>query len=175
MLEHRTAVEQQLIDEAVDEQRRLKQTRDRVLARLWAIADLDFEVTRGSASAQVKALSMIVAIEGLIPDRHMDRRAAAAQNKPAHSPVTAEIYQAEWLRQQKEQNVDPHPALAEQESAPGPQPAQESAEAPPPITDPTPLKPSQPASPVPRVPGADFAPDTRVPFSIKRNPFARRR
>jgi hypothetical protein len=51
MLEHRAAVEQQLIDEDVDEQRRLKQTRDRVLARLWAIADLDFEVTRGSGSA----------------------------------------------------------------------------------------------------------------------------
>ncbi len=30
---------------------------------------------------------------------------------------------------------------------------------------------SWPAS-VPRVPRADFVPDTRVPFSIKRNPFA---
>jgi hypothetical protein len=27
-------------------------------------------MTRGSASAQVKTLSLIVAIEGLIPDRH---------------------------------------------------------------------------------------------------------
>jgi hypothetical protein len=174
MLEHRAAVEQQLIDEDVDEQRRLKQTRDRVLARLWAIADLDFEVTRGSASAQVRALSIIVAIEGLIPDRHRNRRAATA-HKPTHPTVTGEIYQAAWLRQQQEQNVDPNPTLAEQESAPEPQPAPASAEAPLPIADPTPLKPSQPASPVPRVPMADFVPDTRVPFSIKRNPFAHRR
>jgi len=36
MLEHRAAVEQQLIDEDVDEQHRLKQTRDRVLARIGA-------------------------------------------------------------------------------------------------------------------------------------------
>jgi hypothetical protein len=38
-------------------------------------------MTRNSMSAQIKAISMIVAIEGLIPDR----RAAAIQNKPAVS------------------------------------------------------------------------------------------
>jgi hypothetical protein len=38
------------------------------------------------------------------------------------------------------------------------------------------LNPSPTASSAPRVPMADyFPPDTRVPFSIKKNPFARRR
>jgi hypothetical protein len=68
----------------------------------------------------------------------------------------------------------PPPNLAEQESAPEPQPAPPSAEAPHRIAEPTPLEPSQPASPLPGIPGANFVPDTRVPFSIKRNPFAHR-
>jgi hypothetical protein len=37
MLENRAAVEQKLVEQDTDEQRRLKQTRERVLARLWAI------------------------------------------------------------------------------------------------------------------------------------------
>jgi hypothetical protein len=155
--------------EIPDEQHRLKQTRERVLTRLWEIADLDPEKTRGSMSAQVKALSMIIAIEGLIPDR----RAASAQNKPAPPPVKAEIYQAAWLRQQRE---NPSPAQAEQEAAPEPQPAPASANGSPALSNPTtdltgstvsagPSNPTPTASRVPRVPGADFvAPHTRIPF-----------
>jgi hypothetical protein len=56
MQEHHAAFEQQLIAEEVDGQCRLKQTRDRVLARLWEIADLDFVQTRGSASASSRLL-----------------------------------------------------------------------------------------------------------------------
>ena len=67
MLEHRAAVNEQLIEQETQELRRLNLSRDRVLARLWQIADLAPEKTRNSASAQVKALSMIIAIEGLIP------------------------------------------------------------------------------------------------------------
>ena len=52
-----------------------------VLDRLWEIADLDAEKTRGNMSSQVKALSMIAAIEGLIPVAAPPPR----QNKPAHS------------------------------------------------------------------------------------------
>ena len=59
---------------AVEEPRRLN------LGRLWEIANLDPERTRSSASAQVKALSMIVAIEGLIPDR---RAARPEQTRPS--------------------------------------------------------------------------------------------
>ena len=76
MLEHRAAVRQQLVQQeadlsrrAVDGQRRLNLDREQVLARLWEIANLSPEMTRGSITGQVKALSMIVAMQNLIPDR----------------------------------------------------------------------------------------------------------
>jgi hypothetical protein len=86
MLEHRAAMHEQIVQQEAEELRRRNQSRERVLARLWEIADLDPEMTRNSASAQMKALAMIVAIEGVIPDR----RAVSAQNKfagPQPSPV----------------------------------------------------------------------------------------
>ncbi len=193
MLEHRAAVQQHLVEQdtdlsrsAVEGQHRLNVIRGQVLGRLLEIAHLSPEMTRGSITGQVKALSMIVAIEGLIPDR----RAASAQNKPAPPPVTAQIYQAEWLRKQRGENVDPE-SFVQEEAAPEPHSAPGSTEGAPPISCPTPepaLEPSEPdffgaplnPSPTPswapRVPMADnVAPDTRVPFSIKRSPFARRR
>jgi len=160
-------------------------SREQILARLWEIGNMNPEITRGSLCGQVKALSMIVAIEGLIPDR----RAVSAQNKPAPPPVTADIYEAEWLRNQRSgKNVDPEPTppATQEETASEPSSAHDS---PPPTAEPIPA----PASAVsqhqaapgngtptpslaPRVPMADhFAPDTRVPFSIKKTPFARRR
>ncbi len=194
MLEHRAAVQQQLVDQDTDRLHRLNLGREQVLGRLWELANLGPEMTRCSITGQVKALSMIIAIEGLIPDR----RAASAQNKPAPPPITAQIYTAEWLRnRQSGENVDPQPPPppAQEEAASEPQSAPGWADGAPPISGPTPgptpdptlnhgessffaapLNPSPTASSVPRVPMADyFAPDTRVPFSIKRNPFARRR
>jgi hypothetical protein len=53
------------------------------------------EMTRGSISGQVKALSMIVAIEGMIPDR----RASSVENRPAAPPP--QIYPAAGLRKQE--------------------------------------------------------------------------
>jgi hypothetical protein len=165
MQEHRAAVEQQLIGEDVDGQRRLKQTRDRILARLWEIADRDFEQTRGSASAQLKALALIAALEGLIPNRR-------AENKPEQKPVVPNFYQAAWLRAQQNQDANPTPAAEKQGAAPEHQPAAEPPDAPPPISEPAPTNPPPTAPSMPRVPGAEFAtPDTRVPFSIKK-PFA---
>jgi hypothetical protein len=201
LLEHSTAVRQQLVEQdadlsrrAVDQQNRLTQTRDRVLARLWELASLAPEMTRGSMSGQVKALSLIAAIEGLIPGR----RPASAQNKPAPPPVTADIYPAAWLRKQQENGVSPPPP-AQQEAAPEPpklssrlprravEPERSVAEGPAVPPNPTAdlarstdsagrLSPSQTTSPVPRVPMADYsAPDTRAPFFIRKNPWARRR
>ena len=84
MLEHRAAMHDRLVQQESEEQRRLNLGRERVLARLWEIADLDPEMTRNSASAQIKALSMIVAIEGLIPDRQRpSRRLRAEQIRPS--------------------------------------------------------------------------------------------
>jgi hypothetical protein len=125
MLEHRAAVEQQLVQQEAEGLRRFNLSRDRVLTRLWEIARLSPEMTRGSITGQVKAISMIVAIEGLIPNR----RAASAQQNSAPPPVTAQIYTAEWLRtRQSGENVDPQPPPARQEAAAEPQSASSSAD-----------------------------------------------
>jgi hypothetical protein len=180
MLEHRTAVNEQLVDEDAGQQRRLNQTRERLLARLWEIADLEPEKTRGNMSSQVKALTTIAAIEGLIPDR----RAVPGKNKPAHPPVTADIYAAAWLRKQQD-NEDSPPEPTGQESAPEPQSASGSADPPPPVSPTADLtgstdfpghsSPSQTASLVPRVPGADFVPNSRGPLSLRMGAWKLRR
>ena len=63
--------------------------RDQILDRLWELATLSHEATRGSIAGQIKALSMIVAIEGLIPDR----RLSPSGTQPAAPPVKPQIYQ----------------------------------------------------------------------------------
>ena len=69
MLEHRAAVQQQLAQQEADGLHRLNLDREQVLKRLWEIANLSPDMTRGSITGQVKALSMIVAMENFIPDR----------------------------------------------------------------------------------------------------------
>jgi hypothetical protein len=69
MLEHRAAVQQQLVQQEADGVRRLNLDREQVLARLWEIANLSPDMTRGSITGQVKAISMIVAMENFIPGR----------------------------------------------------------------------------------------------------------
>jgi hypothetical protein len=180
MLEHRAAVQQQLVEQETDLSRRavegLRQQnlwRQQVLDRLWEIANLPAEVTRGSISGQVKAISMIVAIEGLIPDR----RAGSKNNQSAPPPSQPDIYPAAWLRRQQGETIDPWPgpALVEEEGEPNlAEPAPGSAEdAPPlPIFDHGFANRPNSSEPTPSVPSA---PDTRAPFSLKKNPFARRR
>jgi len=203
MLEHRAVVEKQLVEQETQELRRCSLARDRVLARLWQIADLDPEMTRNSASSQVKALSMIIAIEGLIPSRTTNgRRSVAAQNQPASPPVHPPFYVSAWARTQQnaetadsEPSPDPAEEEAQQEAVTEVQPAPGGADDPPnPSPDPTaiklssprpavegpavhaPLNSSQTTSSLPRVPMADYvAPDTRRPFSIDKNRFGRRR
>jgi hypothetical protein len=89
MLEHRAAVEQQLVQQeadlsrrAVEEQHRLNLDREQVLNRLWEIANLSPDKTRGSITGQVKALEMIAAMENFIPNR----RAVASQKKSVPEP-----------------------------------------------------------------------------------------
>jgi hypothetical protein len=186
LLEHSAALRQQLAEQDADLSRRAaekqNQNRERLLARLWEIADLTSEITRGSMSSQVKALSLIAAIEGHIPDR----RAAFAQNKPAAPLPTPDIYAAAWLREQQENGVPPADSARQQaapEEGPAVLPDLSPGSTPNSTVDLTrstdsagPSSPSQTTSSVPRVPMADnFAPDTRIPFFIKRNPFARRR
>jgi hypothetical protein len=129
MIEHRAAVRERLVDQEADGLRKLNFGRDQILTRLWELATLSPEATRGSIAGQIKALSMIVAIEGLIPDRRLSLPAT----QPAAPPVKAQIYTAEWLRKQQHQAAGEEPgdavAAAEaQHVAPqvhDPKPAQE--------------------------------------------------
>jgi hypothetical protein len=204
MLQHRAAVQQQLVQQEADGLRRLNPDREQVLARLWEIAKLSPEMTRGSVTGQVKALSMIVAMENFIPDR----RAVSAEKKSAPAPVNAQIYASAWRRGQQATTIDPQPTPAppvppapacrgacrgaqEEDSpgVPGPELGPRSVGEAPPHPGPSqstfanPLSPSQ-APPVdPYGPGfsfvpdarGPFVPDTRIPFSIKKNPLARPR
>ena len=153
MSEHRAAVKEKLINQEVDGLRKLNFGRDQILDRLWELATLSHEVTRGSIAGQIKALSMIIAIEGLIPDR----RSSPSGTQPAAPPVKAQIYEAEWLRKQQHQSAvqpgeDPGDPVAAQNPtrrAPGPHPE--------PAPEPTPE------------PAAALANDTSSP-NLNRNP-----
>ncbi len=182
MLEHRAAVQQQLVQQEAEGLRRLNLDREQVLARLWEIANLSPEVTRGSITGQVKALSMIVAMQNFIPDR----LAVFSEKKPPTATAHPQIYAAAWRAEQQATTVEPQPspAPAQQEDSPGvpePELAPRSAEEAPPDPDPSQstfakrFSPSEAQPPAPYVPILASVPDTRVPFSIKKNPFARRR
>ena len=131
MIEHRAAVRERLVDQeadlsrrAVDGLRKLNLSRDQILTRLWELATLSHEVTRGTIAGQIKALSMIIAIEGLIPDR----RLSPPGTQPAAPPVEPQISPSQWLRQQQHKPADEDPgdsdAAAEaQPVAPQPAPA----------------------------------------------------
>ena len=157
--------------------RRKNQWREQVLERLWEIANLPAEATRGSITGQVKALSMIVALEGLIPDRR-----GSSDNKSAPTPPPPDIYAAAWLRQPQGKTIDPQPgaALVDKEhkedeaglAEPEPAPGSTEDAPPPPIFDHGFA--NRPNSSE-MTPSVSSAPDTRVPFSIKKNLLARRR
>src|SRR5271168_1674648 len=156
MLEHRAAVQQQLVQQEADGLHRLNLDREQVLARLWEIAKMSPDMTRGSVTGQVKALSMIVAMENFIPDR----RAISSEKKSPPTPTRPQIYPAAWLAKQQATRIhpQPNPAPAQQEARREDGPATPkhtpgSAEEAPPNPGPSqsafanPLSPSQ-ASPV---------------------------
>jgi hypothetical protein len=170
MLERRAAMQQQFLDQESEKLRRKELRREQVLDRLWEIAKMAPEMTRGSITGQVKAISMIVAIEGLIPDR----RAGSAEND-----------KAAWLtRKGKAIDPQPNPVSVQEEVEPG-LPEPESTPAPAVVAAPLPipsesafaslLRASEAALSARYVPAFMSAPDTRSPFSIKNNPFDRRR
>jgi hypothetical protein len=122
MNEHRAAVRERLVGQEVEGLRKLNLGRDQILARLWELATLSHEVTRGIIAGQIKALSMIVAIEGLIPSRMKACRLSPSEQQPAASPVEAQIYEAEWLRKQQHQAAGEEPGdpVAAAEAQPDP-------------------------------------------------------
>jgi len=105
MIEHRAAVKEKLVDQEAEGLRQLNLGRDQVLARLWELANLSHEVTRGIIAGQIKALAMIVAIEGLIPTR----RFSSPETQPKAPPVDAPFYKSQWLREQQQQPVAEEP------------------------------------------------------------------
>jgi hypothetical protein len=105
MIEHRAAVKERLVDQEADGLRRLNLGRDQILTRLWELATLSHEATRGTIAGQIKALSMIVAIEGLVPSGMNARRFSPPAAQPAAPPVEAHIHTADWLCKQQH---DPH-------------------------------------------------------------------
>ncbi len=191
MIEHRAAVRERLVDQEAEGLRQLNLGRDQILARLWELANLSPEATRGSMAGQIKALSMIVAIEGLIPSGTMnDRRLSPSVTQPAAPPVKAQIYSAQWRRQQPQAAVEePGGSVAATEAQPT-APQAPDPEPPPPLHQN--FDPNQPSlanpfinpQPLNRVPAAtglvfDAVLDTsslpRLPFSPKKGPFARLR
>jgi hypothetical protein len=105
MNEHRAAVREKLVDQEAHGLRKLNIGRDQILARLWELATLSHEVTRGIIAGQIRALSMIIAIEGLIPDR----RSSPSGTEPAAPPVEPDIYAAKWRREQQHQPLGEEP------------------------------------------------------------------
>jgi hypothetical protein len=183
MLEHRAAMHDRLLQQESEEQRRLNLGRERVLARLWEIADLDPDMTRNSMSAQIKALSMIVAIEGLIPDRNTNRRAGSAQNKSAPPPVHPPIDTAAWLREQQGKTTGPDSVRDEHEPGVPHPPPGEAVDAsshlgstPGPDFNLSgsifarPSSPSKATSSAPHAPFSASAPDNRTPSSMEKKP-----
>ncbi len=123
MIEHRAAVRERLVDQEAEGLRQLNLGRDQILARLWELANLSPEATRGIIAGQIKALSMIVAIEGLIPSGTMnDRRLSPSGTQPAAPPVQPQIYRSQWRSQQSQAAVeepgDPVAATETQPAAP---------------------------------------------------------
>ena len=87
MLEHRAAVSERLVEQEAEGLRKLNIGRDQILNRLWELATLSHEVTRGAITGQIKAMAMIIAIEGLIPDRRVPQSAP--------QPAAARIFEPE--------------------------------------------------------------------------------
>jgi hypothetical protein len=153
MLEHRAAVREKLVDQeadlshlprlavgrAVEGLRNLNLGRDQILTRLWELANLSSEATRGSIAGQVKALAMIVAIEGLIPNS----RLSPTQNQPAALPAQPQIHTAEWLRPQQRQAEGTEPgdvvAATKVQAALSPEPKSPPHPAPKPAINPSSL------------------------------------
>jgi hypothetical protein len=167
MLEHRAAVQQQLAQQEADLSRRavgglhrLNLDREQVLARLWEIAYLSPEMTRGSITGQVKALSMIVAMQNFIPGR----LAASSEKKsppgPIHRGNTAPNFVIPSEAEGPAVVLNPRPTPAPAGAPPDPGPSRS--------TFANRFTPSE--APEPYIPQFSSVPDLGVPLPIK-NPF----
>ncbi len=148
MAEHRAALREKLLLQESEGLRKLNVGRDKVLERLWELATLPPDATRGNINGQLKALAMFAAMGGLFP------AAPAAQPEPptAPSPAEPQIYVAEWRREQpgpQAEAVPDEPSLQDPSvpaSPSAPEPAPGSSSDVPPLPQPPPFS-------LPRRPG----------------------
>jgi hypothetical protein len=164
MVEHRAAVQQQLIKQeadlsrgAADELRRLNLDREQILERLWEIAKLSPEMTRGSVSGQVKALTMIVAMLNFIPDRRAVSTEKKSDSAPPAPPKRGAGRGAKQEHSRAVREPEPAPGLAA-EVPPDPVPSQS--------TFGDRVSPAK-APPLPYVPLFNSVPDLGIPLPIK--------
>ena len=119
MIEHRAAVREKLVDEEADRLSKLNLGRDRILTRLWELAALSAEATRGSITGQMKALAMIAAIEGLIPSATKnDRRHAPSATQPVATPRNVQIDDSGWRPKDQPAPADPPASAPAEPGAP---------------------------------------------------------
>jgi hypothetical protein len=111
MAEHRAAVREKIVREESEGLRKLNLGRDRILTRLWELAALSAEATRGSITGQMKALAMIAAIEGFIPDRRHSHAGKQAVTMPCNAQTGDSAWRSEDRPAAAGQSADP-PASA---------------------------------------------------------------
>jgi hypothetical protein len=179
MLEHRAAVEQQLVLQEAEGIRRRSLDREQVLDRLWEIAKMSPEMTRGSVTGQVKALSMIVAMESFIPGRHP---VSSEKNSPTVLANPLQGYTAVGLVRQPA-TMEPQPSPVTGRGVSEATPARPASPGEPrsvPWDPPVSQSPSAnrigpSKAPLPYVPLFNSVPDLGFPLSMVKNPFVNAR
>jgi hypothetical protein len=205
MAEHRAALREKLLIEESEGLRKLNVGRDQLLAHLWYLATLPPEVTRGNINGQLKATAMFASFGGLIPEASNAHPAQPTVKAHIYESEWHRKQREQEANQQSNPAVperEEEPALPSAEPAPaaapdaqnsgldsghnlvlnsvhdsvldhGPQTGSASR----PVSDP-------PRPPDTRIPTfaelassrfTSFVPDTRVPFSIDKTRFGKRR
>ena len=175
MEENRAAVAEKLVEQEVEALRKRNLSREKVLDRLWELASLSPEATRGNIAGQIKAMTMIVAIEGLIPDRRNPRPQTQATPQTTAPPFYPAAWRVKTQDQQNQETANPEEAAAV--ASPTPEPEPETSE--PPAPDPVAIDPvinPEKQSWVPEATASweDTARATEVlrkSFTINRGPF----
>ncbi len=126
MEQHRAAVSEKLIDQEVEERRKLYLDRGQILVRLWELANLSPETTKGSIAGQVKSMAMIAAIQGLLPNRINGRHVSHASGQPASSALKPQSYVSGAMRPQPVTGLEPANSVTAVEAQPTDPPAHQT-------------------------------------------------
>jgi hypothetical protein len=123
--QHRAAVSEELSDHEAEGTPPLHPGRDQILARLWELANLSPEETRGSISGQIKAMTMIATIQGLLPGRINNRQRSPAPAQLAPPAAKAQMYVSEAMRRGPAAGSQPGESVTAVEAQPTPPPLPE--------------------------------------------------